>query len=159
MVFWELLVQFSKRRGRILHRVQRLPLHFRSKLGAKLKKATFKSPYGLVTHKDLLPQDLVDEYAFLFFPSRVFLFSAHCSLPPAPHPSITIWFNAKTMLLGEQRVPGSEKVTCLNLSVYCSAEVATINDGRAFFLAMLLLGFHSSERSTTVSCVDSGIRL
>jgi len=42
--------------------------------------------------------------------------------------------NAKKILLGEERVPGSEKITALNLSVYCSAEVATIEDGRAYFL-------------------------
>ena len=64
---------------------------------ARVKGASFKNPYYIPTHHDLLGEKLVE--------------------------SITIWLNAKAILVGEQRVPGSEKISALKLSTYCSAEV------------------------------------
>lgn len=75
---------------------------------ARVKGASFKNPYYIPTHRDLLGEKLVE--------------------------SITIWLNAKAILVGEQRVPGSEKISALKLSTYCSAEVNCKKDGVSYFL-------------------------
>ena len=51
----------------------------------RVKEASFKNPFNLATHKEKIGADLME--------------------------SITIWMNAKAMLCGEKRVPGSEKLT------------------------------------------------
>ena len=65
---------------------------------SRCKDATFKNPYYPTTHPEQLGPKVIR--------------------------SLTIWFNAKSQLCGEKRVPGSEKITALNLSVYCSKYLA-----------------------------------
>ena len=50
--------------------------------------------------------------------------------------SIKIWMNVKAQLYSERRVPGSEKLTALDLAVYRAREFVTISRGqsRAFCL-------------------------
>ncbi len=65
-----------------------------------LKDATFKNPFLLSSyeHRQLMGEQLWK--------------------------SITVWLNAKEALVMEKRVPSSEKLYALNLSIYCASSVA-----------------------------------
>lgn len=66
----------------------------------RVKDASFKNPFFIPSHEDKIGPKLME--------------------------SITIWMNAKSTFVEEKRIPGSEKLNSLNLSVYCSSEVAKV---------------------------------
>jgi hypothetical protein len=55
-------------------------------------------------------------------------------MAPSIVESITMWMNAKQKFANEQRVPGSEKITALNLSVYLASHVTLSTDKTHYFL-------------------------
>jgi hypothetical protein len=81
-----------------------------TKTYSRLKDASFKSPYRIPSHSKEIGEDLLE--------------------------SITIWVNAKKVLKDEKRVPGSEKLSSLNLSVYQSKEFGYFDSSKnkTFFL-------------------------
>ncbi len=48
--------------------------------------------------------------------------------------SITTWMNVKANVYNERRVPGSEKLSALDLSVYRSSEFVKVDNERAYCL-------------------------
>ena len=85
-----------------------LRLLINKKTYENVKGASFKSPYFIPTHADKIGKEMLE--------------------------SITIWMNAKSLLVGEKRVPGSEKISALNLSVYRSSKVALTKGDTCYFL-------------------------
>ena len=75
---------------------------------ANVKEASFKSPFRIPTHSKEIGENLLE--------------------------SIKIWLNAKKVLKNESRVPGSEKLSSLNLSVYQAKNVGIYDKNKAFFL-------------------------
>eukprot|EP00026_Physarum_polycephalum_P007999 Phypoly_transcript_08073.p1 GENE.Phypoly_transcript_08073~~Phypoly_transcript_08073.p1 ORF type:complete len:361 (+),score=66.55 Phypoly_transcript_08073:422-1504(+) len=79
-----------------------------------LKKASFKSPFYIPTHQAQIPPKILE--------------------------SIRIWMNVKTQLYAERRVPGSEKLTALDLAVYRARDFVKIDAAHAHARAFCLVG-------------------
>jgi len=80
------------------------------KIYEQMKDATFKNPYYVPTHRNKIPEKLLE--------------------------AITLWLNVRKHCTNEERVDGSEKISALHLDVYQSDNV-THDDkehNRAYFL-------------------------
>ncbi len=80
------------------------------KIYEQMKDATFKNPFYVPTHRDRIPEKLLE--------------------------AITLWMNVRYHCTKEERVAGSEKISALHLDVYQSDKVSYDDKDhhRAYFL-------------------------
>lgn len=80
------------------------------KIYEQMQDATFKNPFYVPTHRDRIPEKLID--------------------------AITLWINVRKHCTNEERVAGSEKISALHLDVYQSDKVGYDDKEhhRAYFL-------------------------